>query len=168
MKIPELVIALEDIPAEGLDLVLNLAPERLTSLVAVDGQAAPVFRSSLTGVLHLSKIGPRLRLKGRIKVSVVLACDRCLAETENSLEGQVDETLDIFASGQGFGDPGENRDGGLTAIDGRVDLSSLLAELFWLAWPFRFICRPDCAGLCPHCGADLNNGPCACQTGNWN
>ena len=26
------------------------------------------------------------------------------------------------------------------------------------------LCRDDCAGLCPRCGADLNAGPCACRT----
>jgi uncharacterized protein len=26
------------------------------------------------------------------------------------------------------------------------------------------LCRPDCAGLCPTCGADLNQGPCQCGT----
>jgi uncharacterized protein len=31
--------------------------------------------------------------------------------------------------------------------------------------PMRFLCHPDCAGLCPQCGANLNDGPCSCQEG---
>ena len=165
MKIPELVITLEAIPAEGLDLVLNLAPDRLPSLIAIPGEKVPDFRSALTGVLRLTRHGRRLRLKGEIKVTVVLACDRCLAESESGLEGQVDETLDLQ---DGFEADDQEDGGGLAVIEGRVDLSDLLSELFWLAWPFRFICRPDCAGLCPRCGVDLNSGPCACQASNWN
>jgi len=26
------------------------------------------------------------------------------------------------------------------------------------------LCRSDCRGLCPRCGADLNAGPCGCGT----
>ncbi len=25
------------------------------------------------------------------------------------------------------------------------------------------LCRPDCAGLCPHCGTNLNDGACDCE-----
>ena len=28
--------------------------------------------------------------------------------------------------------------------------------------PFVVLCRPDCKGLCPHCGANLNEGQCDC------
>jgi uncharacterized protein len=65
------------------------------------------------------------------------------------------------ADGPGNAEDGE--DGALAVTDGRVDLAGLLAESFWLAWPYRFICRPDCAGLCPICGADLNRGACGCR-----
>jgi len=32
-----------------------------------------------------------------------------------------------------------------------------------MSMPGKPLCRPDCAGLCPNCGANLNEGPCACQ-----
>jgi len=35
-------------------------------------------------------------------------------------------------------------------------------EVILLEVPAAPICRPDCAGLCPRCGADRNAGPCAC------
>lgn len=44
----------------------------------------------------------------------------------------------------------------------RLNVDELVTEDIWLAIPARFVCREDCKGLCPQCGADLNDGPCGC------
>lgn len=44
-----------------------------------------------------------------------------------------------------------------------LDLSQAVREELLLATPQYVECRPDCRGLCPRCGADLNAGPCGCQ-----
>jgi uncharacterized protein len=44
----------------------------------------------------------------------------------------------------------------------RVDLSELAAEQFALALPMKPLCTEDCRGICPHCGANLNEGACSC------
>jgi len=44
-----------------------------------------------------------------------------------------------------------------------VDLSGAVREELLLAVPQYVECRPDCRGLCPACGADLNAGPCGCS-----
>jgi uncharacterized protein len=43
--------------------------------------------------------------------------------------------------------------------EGRLDLSSWARDSLVLALPDKILCRPDCAGLCPVCGADLNVSP---------
>jgi uncharacterized protein len=43
-----------------------------------------------------------------------------------------------------------------------IDLTEAVREEVGFAVPTYPLCREDCAGLCPHCGADLNEGPCAC------
>lgn len=35
-------------------------------------------------------------------------------------------------------------------------------QMLLLALPMQLVCREECRGLCPRCGANLNNGPCAC------
>jgi uncharacterized protein len=45
-----------------------------------------------------------------------------------------------------------------------LDLGEMLREQFYLALPMRPLCRPDCQGLCPQCGADRNVEACQCQT----
>jgi len=43
-------------------------------------------------------------------------------------------------------------------------LADVLAEQILLAIPMKVICRSDCRGLCPHCGANLNSDECRCET----
>ena len=45
-----------------------------------------------------------------------------------------------------------------------LDLAALAAEQVFLAMPMRIVCKPDCAGLCPRCGANLNDHyDCGCE-----
>ncbi|MCL2029626.1 MAG: DUF177 domain-containing protein [Deltaproteobacteria bacterium] len=152
----DLVVALAALPPEGLELLLHLSPQVMAALAAGDGEEPPALLTPLTGVLRLRRLGPRLEVRGDFQVEAALACDRCLAPASASVAGEIAECL-ILAEGEAA-----DADEALAVIDGRVDLSGLLAESFWLAWPYRFICRPDCAGLCLACGADLNRGPCGC------
>jgi len=43
-----------------------------------------------------------------------------------------------------------------------IDLTEAVREELLLAVPQYVVCRDDCRGLCPRCGADLNAGPCGC------
>jgi uncharacterized protein len=159
-KAPSLTVSLEDLPPEGLELSLNIGPKAVAALVAVEGEEPPTFTTALTGTLRLRLFTARLSLEGSFRVGVTLVCDRCLALSTATIAGDIEESL-ILAADPAAGLP-EDEDGSLTVIDGQVDLTEFLAESFWLAWPYRFICRPDCAGLCLTCGADLNQGPCGC------
>ena len=40
-----------------------------------------------------------------------------------------------------------------------IDLEPVLRDAVVLELPFQPLCRPDCAGLCPQCGANLNDDP---------
>jgi uncharacterized protein len=42
-------------------------------------------------------------------------------------------------------------------------LADVLAEQVLLAIPMKVICRSDCRGLCPQCGANLNTDECRCE-----
>ena len=46
--------------------------------------------------------------------------------------------------------------------DDRLDLSAWARDAVVLALPEKILCRPDCAGLCAGCGANLNREPCRC------
>jgi uncharacterized protein len=46
--------------------------------------------------------------------------------------------------------------------DHDLDLRPAMREQWLLAVPALVTCREDCKGLCPRCGADLNQGACDC------
>ncbi len=46
----------------------------------------------------------------------------------------------------------------------RLDLEEPMREYALLNIPMLPLCREDCKGLCPQCGANLNEGPCDCDT----
>ena len=52
-----------------------------------------------------------------------------------------------------------------------VDLTDELRQSIILALPTYPVCRADCRGVCPTCGKNLNEGPCACvheeRDGRW-
>ncbi|MDR2442490.1 MAG: DUF177 domain-containing protein, partial [Deltaproteobacteria bacterium] len=71
--------------------------------------------------------------------------------------------LRAVAADQDLGQQGD--DAAIMIRDGQsFDLAPLMAEFFWLAFPYKALCREDCAGLCPRCGANLNEGTCYCPT----
>lgn len=79
-------------------------------------------------------------------------CRRCLTDVTGVVSSEVRE---LFVA--------EPEEGSAYPILGdHIDLEPLARETVVLALPLAPLCRPDCAGLCPTCGADLNAGPCPC------
>jgi uncharacterized protein len=91
-----------------------------------------------------------------------MICDRCLSSFVGKIGEGIDETIELVTPENNLFDA-ENREGFVFLEDNSFDLMPLMSELFWLSWPFRLVCRPDCAGLCPTCGANLNEAPCNCS-----
>ena len=50
-------------------------------------------------------------------------------------------------------------------IDGQsIELDDIIIPALLLEVDFAYYCKPDCKGLCPKCGKNLNEGPCSCST----
>lgn len=87
------------------------------------------------------------------------ACRRCLRPVEGRLEVPVREVYRPAAARRGADDE-ETYELGTD----HLDLEPLVRDAVLLALPLAPLCREDCAGLCPSCGADLSDGPCGCPT----
>ncbi|CAN5888660.1 YceD family protein [soil metagenome] len=83
-------------------------------------------------------------------VEAELVCTRCLVEWR--------EELSVSASQVYEQEPDD--DGYALERDDTIDLGGPVRDEIALAIPLRPLCRPDCAGLCPTCGNDLNTDPC--------
>ncbi len=123
------------------------------------GDAVPSGPIRASGRLSAAG-GGRFYWHGHIAGSAVLPCRRCLTETSVPVE---DEAHLIFVP---LGDE-EADDPDVYTFDPRakdLDLRAAVRELWLLNTPAYALCREDCKGLCPTCGADLNAGPCQCPS----
>jgi uncharacterized protein len=106
---------------------------------------------------RLSAAGPgRFYWHGRIDGSVALECRRCLRDTTADVH---DEVHLIFAEA---GDPDDPDVYSIDPGARELDLRQAVRELWLLDAPAYALCRPDCKGLCPTCGTDLNASGCDC------
>ena len=111
-------------------------------------------------------------LRGVIKGVVSMPCNRCMEETLVVLNQSFDEFEDYptVAETEPEGkEPTEILDECVVTMEGGapfLDLAALLWEEFSLALPVKPLCKPDCKGLCPVCGVNLNKQTCTCQEGN--
>jgi len=120
-----------------------------------EGDPQPAGPVRVTGRLSAAGAG-RFYWHGRIEGEVALDCRRCLTETTADVR---DEVHLIFAE---EGDP-DDPDVYVIEPDAReLDLRPAVREQWLLDAPAFAVCRPDCKGLCPTCGTDLNAGACDC------
>jgi uncharacterized metal-binding protein YceD (DUF177 family) len=110
--------------------------------------------NSLNGSIHISHSSRGILVQGTLDTSMRGECSRCLDEASVALTVPVEE-LYVYPP-----EPGEIS---TIAEDGILDIGPLLREEIILNTPIGVLCKPDCAGLCPNCGANLNEGPCDCE-----
>ena len=122
-------------------------------------EADPTPSSPLLVKGRLSSAGPgRFYWHGTIGGDVELSCSRCLGNTGAHVSA---EAHLIFAEA---GSEGAEDDPDVFLLDDRapdLDLRPAIREQWLLNVPRYALCRDDCKGLCPTCGAELNLGPCA-------
>lgn len=118
-------------------------------------------RARLAGTLHVQNLDQRFLVDGEIEAEGRCTCDRCLADFD--LRWTV--PVEIMVLRNVDTDEGEGDTLVLRQAKGEVDLTEPLRECLVLAYPASTVCKPDCRGICSHCGADLNTvegGVCGC------
>jgi DUF177 domain-containing protein len=83
------------------------------------------------------------------------SCRRCATSVHGVLDVQVAEQFRRGAE--------PDDEDAYPLVDEQVDLFDLVRDAIVLELPLAPLCRQDCAGLCPHCGTDRNEDPCACR-----
>jgi uncharacterized protein len=124
--------------------------------------------SYIQGKASLIRTNRGVLVRGDFESDVELTCSRCLSLFYCPIKFQLNEeflpSLNIMSGLRQKLDEWE--DASNFVIDGHhiLDLSEAVRQYALLAIPMKPICRQDCAGLCPYCGANLNQGPCQCQS----
>lgn len=103
-----------------------------------------------------------IAVRGAVVVPWRGVCRRCAVPVAADVVLDVDERYAEPPTPDGR--LGEMRlpDDALPIIRGQFDLAGMVRDETLLAAAVDRLCRADCAGLCPDCGADLNDGPCGC------
>ncbi len=75
---------------------------------------------------------------------ISFSCGRCLKRVDRGIKKKIDLIK-------------PSKEGSV------IDLTQIAREEIILDYPVKLICRPDCRGLCPYCGRDLNKTSCNCR-----
>lgn len=114
-------------------------------------------------VANLAGLG--IQVRGGLKTQVEMECDRCVTPVKYPVEREFDlyyRPVSTIAHEEEIEIPRDELDVGFYSGEG-IEVADLVREQVILALPMKVVCRPDCRGLCPVCGANLNVNACHCQ-----
>jgi uncharacterized protein len=168
-----MLVNIDEIKEAGLRRSWDVPRDQVDEMVSGD-QAG--YRAA--GPAHveakLEKIERRVRVDAHGKAALTVPCGRCLTPVAVALPVDFELTLvpsDEYepraeksgSTGKAGGsfEPGDAEEDVYT---GKViDLDPILREQLLLALPGYPVCKDDCKGLCPVCGANLNDRECGCD-----
>lgn len=104
-------------------------------------------------MLTAARVGSSLTLTAQLNTSVDGPCQRCLGVAEVPVTARGVEYVR-----HGESETGEDDAEGY-AVGHVLDVERWARDLIAGALPPKLLCRDDCRGLCPVCGADLNDEP---------
>jgi uncharacterized protein len=106
-----------------------------------------------SGTAYFDRTQQGLLVQGEFGAEAELECVRCLDTFSQTLKWSFS---DLYA----FDKRNITDSGLLVPEDAQIDLEPLLREYALLEFPINPICKPDCNGLCPVCGENLNHTDC--------
>lgn len=122
----------------------------------VDYYGSHPFRKAVV-VGKAQNKGGIVSMKVEVDLAIETECARCLAPLSRHKKFKVRETL-VRES-----EETDSQSETYTVVSGRnLDLDEVVLRAILLDIDMVFLCREDCKGLCPICGADLNEGMCDC------
>ena len=123
------------------------------------------FAEPIAWNVDITNTGSALLVEGTATGVGVCACSRCLEDVSHEFNGIIEGYFLIgdaaSADVEGEEDLGED-EFEILPDDHLLDLAPLIEAALMVDAPDMPLCREDCAGLCPQCGANLNEGACGC------
>ncbi len=108
----------------------------------------------------LVNIGGSIELEAEVSANVRYVCDRCCEKFDSTLTFRMKELLRKEET-----DSEAELNPDVIYFKGSfAELDEIVLENIFLNLPVKRVCKPDCRGLCPMCGRNLNRGECECDT----
>lgn len=136
---------LNDGPAHNQDIQLDIPAVRVAEDMIVDFVRGPV---------RLSRTHEGILVQAQLEAGITDECYRCLEPVKRAITFEVEELFSHHSPVEAEFTVGD---------DAILDLSPLLRAEVLIGQSHRALCRPNCAGLCPNCGANRNLEPCTCD-----
>lgn len=136
-------LALRSGEAATLELLLRPAPP------VVGGERLEMDSDRLDARVDVSRTSSGFALRLRAETRLTGTCARCLGLADHPVR------LDAREVEQASSDDEELRSP--YVADGVLDADAWAHDALRLTLPERLLCGEDCAGLCEHCGASLND-----------
>jgi len=162
-------IQCNDLLDGALRLSVTYEAEHLPVLVEIAAAGDCEFPAPVAFSLRARMTADLVNVDGEFVTRLGLQCCRCLTPFEIERKAAValtysrerSESLSNAGDGEFRLSPGEA--GLIPYVGEEIDLLEGLQEQVVLSIPYRSVCRDACKGLCPRCGADLNQGDCGCR-----
>jgi uncharacterized protein len=137
-----MIIEINQLPEQGM----KFEGEEPAEVLMLDESAEFHPSGPLQYNLYAQLVDGLVIVRGTISAEMKGCCARC---------------LQIFSTT--VSDSGFLRDFSVSENTEEVDVTEDLREAILLNLPHFPLCDESCKGLCPHCGKDLNEGPCGCS-----
>ncbi len=169
-------VNIDEIKEAGLDRRWDVTQVQLDEMLAGD-PAGYRARGPAHVDARLEKLGRRVRVEGDTRAALTAGCKRCLTPVSVDVPVEfeltlvpADEHADDASGADADHDKGP-RGGSFSADDAEeetytgkvIDLDPIVREQILLAMPEYPVCDEQCKGLCPVCGANLNDRECGCD-----
>lgn len=100
-----------------------------------------------------------LSVEGKVSLSLMIPCDRCLEPVRLPFQLEIDQELDM----------NQTEEERLADLDEQfyvsgynLDVDQLVGNELTLNLPMKILCGEACKGICNRCGTNLNRGTCDC------
>lgn len=119
------------------------------------------FSEPLSWQATISNTGDALLVTGSVQGVASTACARCLDEFTIPLDGEI-EGYFLLSHEQDAPEDMDDDEFDVLPENHIIDFEPLIIAALLLEFPLVPLCDEDCKGLCPTCGANLNEGACEC------
>lgn len=118
--------------------------------------------------MKLTKIGDDIDVNGHLSVKLNFLCDRCCEDASKLIEDDFHFLLMPTKEEKVEESEFDTEEVEVSYFEGEeIDLSFYAKEQFLLSIPIKLLCKDDCKGICPKCGANLNLEKCECNRGDF-
>lgn len=155
-------IIVSEIPDEGLALPITAEPLDREALAGI------FFDREPAGDAFFERVGQNVLIRARFSAVLRLECSRCLEPVAFPLNLEFRHVLRPYdrrvESVKELELHAEDLECGFYENDA-FEFNRIVEEHIVLSLPMKPLCRDDCRGLCPRCGANRNEADCGCPGG---